>query len=82
MCDFEGCSKSYHLHCLGIVTTPKGIWNCPRHDAEDDADFADDEITEPPLKKPKMSKKVKKASTPPKPSLPSDIPPEEVNIFL
>lgn len=31
LCDYGGCTKSYHVRCCGLKTVPEGIWECPRH---------------------------------------------------
>jgi len=31
LCDYTGCTKSYHLHCCQLKAVPEGIWECPRH---------------------------------------------------
>ncbi|KAA3678233.1 histone-lysine N-methyltransferase NSD1 [Paragonimus westermani] len=31
LCDKVACSKSFHLHCLGLSSPPAGIWYCPWH---------------------------------------------------
>ena len=31
LCDYSGCTKSYHLRCCGLKSVPEGIWECPRH---------------------------------------------------
>ena len=31
LCDYGGCTKSYHLRCCGLKSVPEGIWECPRH---------------------------------------------------
>ena len=31
LCDYSGCTKSYHPACANLKTIPEGIWECPRH---------------------------------------------------
>jgi len=31
LCDYSGCTKSYHPACANLKTVPEGIWECPRH---------------------------------------------------
>ncbi|KAL9649744.1 hypothetical protein ABK040_009559 [Willaertia magna] len=30
-CDFHGCTKVYHLACVGLSSVPEGNWVCPYH---------------------------------------------------
>ena len=31
LCDYLGCTKSYHPACANLKIIPEGIWECPRH---------------------------------------------------
>ncbi|XP_076992335.1 histone-lysine N-methyltransferase NSD2 isoform X2 [Tamandua tetradactyla] len=31
LCDRKGCTKAYHLSCLGLLKRPFGKWECPWH---------------------------------------------------
>ena len=31
LCDYGGCTKSFHIRCCGLKSVPEGIWECPRH---------------------------------------------------
>jgi SNF2 family DNA or RNA helicase len=30
-CEFEGCNRGFHLHCVALASIPEGTWECPVH---------------------------------------------------
>jgi SNF2 family DNA or RNA helicase len=30
-CEFEGCHRGFHLHCVALASIPEGTWECPVH---------------------------------------------------